>query len=106
MFADELRDVRAADLFFTFHDEGRTAGQAAGVSRAHGVHRGETGDEFALVVLGPARVQRPIPDRRLKRWRDPEIERLHGLHVVMVVKKQGAIRLPGGVPHDDRVAGC
>ena len=100
----ELGNVGAADLFFAFHDEGDAAGQPVVIGRAHRIHGGETGDQFALVVDGPACIERAFAHGGLERRRGPQLQWLRRLHVVVVVEEQRARRLAGGVGDDDGVA--
>src|SRR3990172_8525378 len=56
MIADELGDVRTADLFLPFYDERDATGKLPAVGITDRVDRGQTRDELAFVVLGAARV--------------------------------------------------
>ena len=49
-----------------------------------------------LVIHGPARIQIPIPLRRLKRRRLPLIQRLRRLHIIVPIAKHRRLRLPIG----------
>jgi DNA-binding SARP family transcriptional activator len=48
--------------------------------------RRQLGEVLALIVACPARVDPPVADRRLKRRRQPGVERVGWLHVVVAIQ--------------------
>ena len=62
-------------------------------------------EQLALVVGRPAREQLVVANRRLERRRDPQVERVDGLHVVVPVEEhRRRARRVQPVAVDDRVA--
>jgi len=99
--ADDLVEVRAADLLFALDDPADVDRQpAVVVERADD---GETDSELAFVVGRPAREQLPVALRRLERRRVPQLERVDGLDVVVVVEQQREVALAALLPVD---SGC
>src|SRR5262249_28464659 len=93
--ADDLVEVRTADLLFALDDPADTDRKLAGVV-AQGADDRQADRELALVVGGAARKQLAVPQRRFERRRVPETDRVAGLDVVVVVQENreaGSTRL-------------
>ena len=102
---DELVEVQASDLFFSFEKHLDVQRKAAGLLHV-GLDRLEVHEDLSLVVGGAARVDLVLAHGRFERRRIPEIDRVHGLDVVVAVEQDR--RRPGRVQPiaiDDRIAG-
>src|SRR3990167_8679592 len=103
--ADELVDVLAADFFFALDHELDVHRQAALVLH-EGFQRLEVHEDLALVVHHAAGVELAVAQGQLPGRREPLVERLGRLHVVVAVEEQGGFA--GGVQPlavDDGMAG-
>ena len=84
----EVGQVRRADLLFALGDELDGEGKVA-ADVAPGIDRGDPGREVALVVADPAAPEATVLLGAGPRIVLPQIERVGGLHVVVVVEAQG-----------------
>ena len=101
----EAVELRAADLLLALKHELDVALQGAGfhqVLERFGVH-----ERLTLVVVGTASPNLAVLDDGLERLGVPELDRIHGHHVVVAIDQYG---LGGGVDdfltHHDGVALC
>ena len=93
----EVADRGAVDLLLPL-DQERDRDRALTEHGPQRVDRGEPDEEIALVVGDAAGVEPAIALRRLEGRRDPLVERVHGLDVVVVVDEEPGRRAtgPGG----------
>ncbi len=109
--ADDLVEARAADFFFALDDPPNPDGEFAGVG-ADRADRRESHCKLALIVRRAACEQLAVALCWLERRRFPEVERIDGLDVVMVIEQECEIcRGPAGrrrqqAPHRWREAGA
>lgn len=95
--ADDLVEARAADFFFALDDPPNPDGEFAGVG-ADRADRRESHCKLALIVRRAACEQLAVALCWLERRRFPEVERIDGLDVVMVIEQEceiAAARLVG-----------
>ena len=81
-------EVDPADLFLTLDQELDVDGERPGRLEP-GLGRLQVGEHLALVVGGAAGVEVAVANRRLERRREPGLQRLGRLHVVVAVDQQG-----------------
>ena len=105
MGADEVFEMRAADLLLAFDEDADVARQPPRLLHVR-FDSLEVHEHLALVVGRPAGVELAVAHRGLERRRRPQLQRIDRLHVVMAVEEdRGRPRRaqPVGVHH--RVAG-
>jgi hypothetical protein len=91
---DDRAEMWAGDLLFAFDDPAdRQRQRVAGL--AHRADRREPDADLGLVVGRAARVEPLVPQRRLERRGIPELDRIDGLDVVVVVEEQRGVALAG-----------
>ena len=109
VFFQENREILAADLLFSFDDEGEVARQV-GLGFQVGFHRLEMGKVLAFVVAGAAGEERMVFDAGLEGRRFPQVQRLGRLNVVVAVNQEMWAPTRGGggagrcLRDDDRIA--
>src|SRR5712692_8815761 len=87
-------EVRAADLLFTFNDPAQRNRQLT-VGSAQGADRCQASSNLALVVACAASVKLPVAHGWFKGRREPQLEWLGGLDIVVVIE-QDCIRAAAG----------
>ncbi len=86
--AHEAGDMRAPDLLLALEQQDDVAGQFA-VHLEMGFDRQDLGEVLALVVADAARIKPPVADCRLEGRRDPLLDRVGRLYVVVSVEQHG-----------------
>ena len=89
VLADEGGDAFAADFFFALEDDADVDGELAFVRGEEGFKGFDVHPDLALVVDGAAGVEIAVALGGLERGRDPLVERLGGLDVVVAVEEDG-----------------
>jgi hypothetical protein len=101
--ADDLVEVRAADLLLAFDDPADADRERAGVIAQRADHR-QPDRELAFVVGRATRKHLAVAQRRLERGRVPQLERVDRLDVVVVVEEDREAGPAGLVAVDGRSA--
>ena len=86
MRADELVEVKTADLLFAFEEHFDVQGEAAGLLHMR-FDRLEVHEHLPLVVCRAPGINLVLANRRLEWRRVPQIDWIDGLNVVMAVKQ-------------------
>src|SRR6266516_8079320 len=79
-------EVRAADLLFPFDDPAQCNRQLT-VGSTQGADRCQASSDLALVVACAASVKLPVAHGWFKGRREPQLERLGGLDIVVVIEQ-------------------
>jgi hypothetical protein len=85
---DELVQLCAADLLVAFDEKLDRHRQRTAARFLQRADREQPRHQMALVVADPTRVQRIAIAPHVERRPGPQVERLRGLHVVVVVQQQ------------------
>jgi len=80
----QLCQMRAASLLFALNEELQSQRQLAEDGQV-GLHRLDAGHEVALVIGDAPDIDLAITDGGLERGRQPQIQRVGGLHIIMIV---------------------
>ena len=88
--AHEAGDARAANLLLALQQQDDVAGQLA-MDLEMGFDREDLGEVLALVVADAACIEATVADSRLEGRRNPFVERIRRLHVVMTVEQHGRL---------------
>src|SRR6266568_8068280 len=84
---NELREMRATNLFFTFDHPFNIAGNSSGHLQER-VNRHQSRNNVSLVIARPSRVDFAVLHCCRERSILPQLDRLDRLHIIMIVEDQ------------------
>ena len=97
---DELGKTSAAHFLLPFQQEDHVHRKVAAVLAEQFLHAQNMGEQLPLVIRGAAGVNLPVPHFRFKRVGLPQLNGVHGLHVVVAVNQHGWLAfLPRAAGH-------